>query len=238
VAERHRRTAAGALVGAIVVFAALEIPAMLLYPGGTWWDRAAKGHSFWQNFLCDLEWTVALNGTPNPVGSRLAQAAMLALILGFVPFWWIVPTLFDLPGRGMSRAGAPSPLGRAVRIAGLVSVAGMIAVALMPSDRFGAAHGVAVIVAGLPGLSAAVLSVVGLLRGDRATRFAGALGGAMLGFAILDFVLYAWTMAHGGPGPLLLPVAQKCALLLLLAWMLVVARLGLARATQPRPPSP
>jgi hypothetical protein len=132
-----------------------------------------------------------------------------------------------------------------VRAAGLISVAGTIAVVLMPSDRFGTLHGVAVIVAGLPGLSAAVLSVIGLLlSGDRAARVAGGIGGAMLGFAILDFVLYAWTMAHGGPGPLVLPAAQKCALLLLLLWMLAVARLGLARATratrarQPRPPAP
>jgi hypothetical protein len=207
---------------------------MLLYPGGTWWDRSAPGHSFWRNFLCDLEWTVALDGTPNPIGSRLAQAAMLVLILGLVPFWWIVPTFFFRPGSEIARPGSISPLGRAVRAAGLMSVAGMIAVALMPSDRFGTLHGVAVIVAGLPGLSAAVLTVVGLLRGGRAARFAAAIGAAMLGFAILDFVLYAWTMAHGGPGPLVLPAAQKCALLLLLAWMLAIARLGLARATPAR----
>jgi hypothetical protein len=30
-------------------------------------------------------------------------------------------------------------------------------------------------------------------------------------------------MLYGGPGPLVLPAAQKCALLLLLAWMLAVA---------------
>ena len=51
----------------------------------------------------------------------------------------------------------------------------------------------------------------------------------MVLFAILDFVLYVHTMLHGGPGPLVLPVAQKLALLLLLAWMLVVAALRPAR---------
>jgi hypothetical protein len=45
----------------------------------------------------------------------------------------------------------------------------------------------------------------------------------MLLFAIADFVLYVHTMLHGGPGPVILPGAQKIALMLLLAWMLVVA---------------
>jgi len=94
-------------------------------------------------------------------------------------------------------------------------------VALMPSERFGALHGVAVVVAGLPGLSAAVLAATGQLLARR--MLPGALGATMVLFAITDFVLYVHTMLHGGPGPLVLPAAQKLALLLLLAWMLVVA---------------
>jgi hypothetical protein len=188
---------------------------MALYPGGTWWDRTTHGARFWQNYLCDLEWNPALNGEANRVGSRLAQAAMLLLIAGFVPFWWIAPRLFPL-----RRA-----LGAAVRVLGLASVAGMIAVPLMPSDRFGALHGVAVVVAAGPSFVATILATFGMLRGDRARHapVAGALGAWMLVFALLDFALYVYTMVRGGPGPMLLPAAQKVAVVLLLAWMALVA---------------
>lgn len=199
-----------ALFACVGAFVALIVPAMALYPGGTWWEPHAVGHRFWSNFLCDLEWRTTLNGTPNPVGAPLAEGAMLSLVLAFVPFWPLAARLF--PGRPR--------LGAAVRILGWTSVAGMIAVALMPSERFGPLHGVAVVVAGLPGLSAAVLAATGQLLVRR--TLPGALGAAMVLFAVADFVLYVHTMLHGGPGPLLLPAAQKVALLLLLAWMLVV----------------
>jgi hypothetical protein len=208
------RSAAAVLATCIVTFVALEAAATALYPGGTWWDPTTHGARFWQNFLCDLEWNPALDGQPNPVGSRLAQAAMLVLVAGFVPFWWIVPRLFP----------ARRALGGAVRWLGLVSVAGMVAVALMPSDRFGSVHGVAVVVAGVPGLSAALLATAGMLRDEsRSSRLCGGVGATMLAFALTDFALYVETMLRGGPGPIVLPIAQKIAVLLLLAWMTLVA---------------
>jgi hypothetical protein len=216
-----------ALVACVGAFVALVVPAMALYPGGTWWDPHATGHRFWTNFLCDLEWRTALNGTPNPVGARLAEGAMLSLVLAFVPFWPLAARLFAVPalaGRANARLAA------AVRVLGWTSVLGMVAVALMPSERFGALHAVAVVVAGLPGLSAAVLAATGQLLARR--NLPGALGAAMVLFAIADFVLYVHTMLHGGPGPMVLPVAQKLALLLLLAWMLVVSALGSRDVTE------
>lgn len=180
---------------------------MALYPGGTWWEPAAHGHRFWQNFLCDLSWRTALNGQDNRTGSLLAQAAMLVLVAGFVPFWLL--------------AGERGAWG--VRPLGFASVLGTAAVTLMPSERFGAMHGMAVMVATTTGLVAAVLAVVGQLRSG--ARLAGWLGVAVLGAAGVDFVLYVQTFASpsGGPGPLALPAIQKVALGLLLAWMTVVA---------------
>ena len=100
----------------------------------------------------------------------------------------------------------------------------MAAVTLMPSDRFGAMHGMAVMVAATTGLAATVLAAVGQLRaGD---RVAGWLGVSVLAFAGVDFALYVRTFGSGGPGPLALPAVQKVALLLLLAWMGVVAARG------------
>lgn len=207
--------ASSVVASCVAAFVALEAAAMALYPGGTWWDRNTRGASFWRNYVCDLEWSVALNGQPNRVGAPLAEAAMLVMVAGLGVFWWIAPAMFA----GRRRTGT------AVRALGLVSVAGIVAVACMPSERFGALHGVAVVVAGVPGLTAALLAVAGMLRGDRAkhARAAGAVGAAMLAFALVDFALYADTLAHGGPGSTLLPVAQKIALVLLVAWMLLVA---------------
>ncbi|HZU82606.1 MAG TPA: hypothetical protein VE987_06805 [Polyangiaceae bacterium] len=216
------RVASPLIVGCVVAFVALELVAMRLYPGGTFWDPSARGARFWQNFLCDLESDVALDGEPNVVGARVARAAMLTMVLGFAPFWWTVPRLFvSLPR-----------LGSCVRALGLASLAGIVAVTLMPSSRYGYLHGVAVIVAGLPGLSAAALAVVGLARAEARPRVAAAIGAAMLASAGVDFALYARTMVGGGPGPRVLPIAQKLALILLLAWMVVVAWRAAIRETR------
>jgi hypothetical protein len=203
------------VVTCVVAFVVLELIAMRLYPGGTFWDRTTRGAHFWHNFLCDLESPVALNGEPNALGSRFAQAAMLLMVIGLAPFWWLLPRLFPR----LRRVGA------AVRALGLVSLAGIVAVVLMPSSRFGVLHGVAVLVAGAPGLGAAALAVAGLALAEARPPISAALGGTVLAFALVDFVLYARTMVSGGPGPILLPIAQKIALFFLLAWMVAVARL-------------
>jgi hypothetical protein len=206
-----RRTLARFLALALTLFALLEAGAMALYPGGTWWEPGARGHRFWQNFLCDLSWRVALDGQDNRVGSLLSQAAMLVFVGGFVPFWVLVG------GKGA----------RGVRVLGFASVVGTAAVTLMPSDRFGAMHGMAVMVAATTGLLGAILAAVGQLRaGD---RVAGGLGLAVLATGGVDFALYVQTFGSGGPGPLALPAVQKVALLLLMAWMGVVAARGHAR---------
>jgi hypothetical protein len=207
------------ILGCVVGFVALELIAMRLYPGGTFWDRTTRGARFWQNFVCDLESPVALNGEPNDLGARCAQVAMLLMVIGFAPFWWVLPRLF----------ARLRHLGNAVRALGLASLAGIVGVTLMPSSRFGAWHGVMVIVAGVPGLSATGLAVAGLARAESRPRIAAAIGAAMLACALVDFALYTRTMVYGGPGPVLLPIAQKLALLLLLAWMLLAAW----RAAQP-----
>jgi hypothetical protein len=201
------------LLACVGLFVVLEGAAMALYPGGTWWDPSAQGHRFWQNFICDLEWRVALDGRPNPVGSALAQAAMVVLVAGFVPFWWAAPAWT-----------------RAVRTLAVVGVGGMLAVALMPSERFGSMHGVAVIFAAVPSIAATSLAAAGEWRVGR--RIAAGVGAALLGVAALDLTLYARTMRDGGPGPVALPALQKIALGLLLTWMTMVA----ARRPRSRPP--
>jgi hypothetical protein len=187
---------------------------MALYPGGTWWNPAARGHRFWQNYLCDLEWRVALNGQTNHWGSRLAQAAMLVLVLTLAPFWLALPRLFRASS---SRSGA------AVRWLGLVSVAATVCVVFMPSERFGALHGAMVVLACVPGLTAVAVAVAGLARSEPRPRAGAAIGGAMLGVALVDFALYVSHLVGHSEGTPLVPALEKIALILLLAWMLLVA---------------
>jgi hypothetical protein len=211
------RLNAVAILGSVAGFAGLEAAAMSLYPGGTWWDATTRGHRFWENFLCDLEWRVALNGAPNPLGSRLATAAMLVLLAGLAAFWVGVPRVFD---------GPPPRGGSAVRWLGLTSALGTLAVVLMPSDRFGALHGVMVLTAGVPGILAAATAVAVLAAGEPRPKVSAWTGGSMLVFAVTDLALYAWHFLARTPGTNLGPALQKVALVLLLAWMVLVALRG------------
>jgi len=195
---------------AVALFVLLIALAMSAYPGGTAWDPTTHGHTFWFNYLCDLARATALNGEPNSLGAKLAQAALLALCAGAMAFWWLLPRLF-----AKRRA-----LARAVRILGVVSFAGMFAVALLPSDRFSALHPFLLALAGGPGLAAAACAVVGLFARE---RIAGIFGASALVTSAIDFALYAHQLAENGPGPMAVVVMERIALIAILAWMCVVA---------------
>ena len=192
---------------------------MSLYHGGTWMDPSAPGHDFWLNFFCDLLHDHALDGAPNTAGARLATLAMLALIAGMLPFWLSTASLVS----------ARPTLAWTVRVAGVTSVVGLVAVPLTPSDRFGALHGVAVLVAAVPGLVANACATIGLLANRdgarRWTRGLGLLALATFVCGAIDAALYAKQMASAGTvTPAALPALQKIAAMLFVAWMLGVAR--------------
>lgn len=213
-----------AVLASIVGFVALELPAMHLYPGGTWWDKNAIGYRFWQNYLCDLEWRVALDGQDNALGAQFARTALLVLVAGLAPFWFCVAALLE-PRRG---------LGRAVQALGLVAVAGTVAVAFMPSERFPVFHGLAVIASGVPGLTASGLAAWGLATQGPHPRVEGWLGWAALAVSFVNLALYTVHWVTGNDATPLLPGVQKVALLLLLAWMSRVA-LRVMRIPSPHP---
>jgi hypothetical protein len=213
---RAARLNSVAIFVGIAGFIALESTAMALYPGGTWWDANASGHRFWENFLCDLERRVALNGQPNPLGGRLAVAALLVLDGALGAFWLRVADILR------TRPG----LARAVRISGLASVFGTVGVILMSSERFGVLHGLAVNLAGFPGLAAAALAVVGLARSEPRPRIAAAAGAAVFVFALIDLVSYSWSLLSRTDGTPMVAAAEKLALGALLSWMVVVAGKG------------
>lgn len=199
-------------VGLFVLFVAL---AVVRYPGGTWFDPNAPGHDLWRNFLCDLTQPVALNGRPNP-GVGFARAAMFVLDAGLLCHFVAIPALCP-----------PSPLGRPLRAAALVSFLGILAVPLTPSLAVGSLHTVAVLSGTVPGIAAGVLSTSMLARS--AHRWLFRLGAAVLIVAAIDAALYVTHTVSGGAPPLLLPVLQRIALVFLLGWMTLIAASMLRR---------
>jgi hypothetical protein len=202
-----------ALFAAIALFVPLFVASIHAYPGGTAWNPASRGHDFWHNYLCDLTRATALDGTPNPVGSKLARSAMSVIALGFAPFWWLLPRLFPRRRR----------LGWTVRALGAVSVAGAIAVSNLPSDHFAGIHSYAIAIGGVPGFAAAVLSVVALALDERAPRVTAWFGALALAVGAVDYTLYVRQGWLPGPGPIAIAILERVALLLVLAWMAVVA---------------
>jgi hypothetical protein len=179
---------------------------MHLYPGGTALHARARGHSFWLNFLCDLTEPAARNGAPNPVGSWIARAAMLDLSLALGVTWLVVPALV-----GEQRASA-----RAIRLAGGLSVAALIAVPLAE----GTAHIIAIYAAAAAALSAGIVTLV--RGGGPPHRWI--LLAAVLACTVADSVFYAQSVAtHSRVVLPPLPIFQRVAVLLALAWMVAVA---------------
>ncbi len=193
-------------------FVALSCVAMTLYPGGTWLEPARAGHAFWANFLCDLLHTQALSGADNSSGALFARLAMLAEAGALVLMWWAAPFLF--PRR--------SNLGKGIRILGVLSTLGTLAVVLLPSDRFGALHGVMVLLASVPGFGAAVLTVSALLESET-HRVGGAFGALALLTSLVSFVLYARTQFFGAALTVSVPASQRIATFAVVAFCVAVA---------------
>lgn len=197
------------LLAAIALFALLVQLAIVRYPGGTWFDPTAPGHDLFRNFLCDLTQPIALNGRPNS-GAGFAKAAMIVLDAGLLCHWLAIPELCP-----------PTSLARPLRIAAIVSFLGIVAVPLTPSLRLGVIHALAVLAGTLPGIAAGILATYMLARSSH--RWLFRLGATVLVVAAIDAGLYFFHTVAGGAPPLLLPVLQRIALLILLAWMTTVA---------------
>jgi hypothetical protein len=213
----RERVAAGRVAIATLLcllgFIGFSASAMALYPGGTWSDRSAPGHSFFANFFCDLSQPIALSGVPNPLGSLLAQLGMLLLAGALSGLFWIVP-------RHFSGAG---PASLWVRSAGSASVLTFIFVALAPSERYGNLHAALALTSGGFGILAAFIAIRGLLARAGAARALGLLGVSALAAGALAALLFVLHFRDSTPAPLSVPAAQKLAALLLVAWIAAVS---------------
>jgi hypothetical protein len=199
----------------LLLFAFLMGGAIGAYPGGTPFDPAHPGYSFWYNFWCDALRDPALGGQSNARGARLATFALWVLGVGLLPFWDLMADLVaessrDLQGR---------IFGWGIRFFGLGGTFGMLGVALVPSDRFPFLHGLLITLAGPAGLSAAALAVVAGLRSRRVPAAASALGVLALVFGFANLAQYARQFWLTAPSSTLLPGIQKLASLFFFAWV-------------------
>lgn len=67
--------------------------AIYLYPGGNKFDRSFQGHSFKDNFWCDLFSQVAYNGALNP-GRVFAILGNYVIAFAMISFWISISELF------------------------------------------------------------------------------------------------------------------------------------------------
>ena len=215
------RACALLIVLSMLAFFARFAAAALVYPGGNWADRAAHGHRFFANYVCDLTQPVSLSGVNNPVGSRLAQLAMVCFAVALAGFFWLVPSYFR-PG---ARAAAW------VRGLGETAVLSYLAVPFTPSELFGDMHAWLALFSGAFGISAAVCAVWALRSGPGVARALGFVGVLVLVLGLAHAALFVSVhFLHASESAsLMVPGAQKFAALLLSGWMLGVAWLTLNR---------
>ncbi|MFK7740533.1 MAG: hypothetical protein AB8H80_09420 [Planctomycetota bacterium] len=202
----------------IAAFTALWAAAMAAYPGWNAFDSASIGHSWWQNFLCDLLSAQTPDGRDNALASLAMTGATLALVFGsLLPIW-----LRYAPRSGPRRTLYRSLVGLAVLLATLIAVEQAWALPLP--------HGTATLAAGMAGLAptAVVMQHDWRFGGSRLRRVVSLLVLAAVG---TNFVSYAMVQAGGELTPVV-PTAQKLALVFLLLWLLLLGqRRPLARAS-------
>jgi hypothetical protein len=202
-----------------LAFSALFAASAAVYPGGNWLDRAAHGHRFLANYFCDLTQPVSLSGVNNPVGSRLAQLAMVCFAAALSGFFALLPRFFRPDAR--VRAW--------VLWLGQSAVFCYLAVPFTPSKLFGDVHAWLSLLSGALGFSAALCAVWALRRSHRVARVLGALGALSLAAGVLHASSFVYYFHDSEPAPLFVPAVQKVAAMLLSSWMLGVAWLTLSR---------
>ncbi len=208
----------------LLVFGALIGMAMSAYPGGTWEEPSAPGHSQVRNFLCDLTRPIALNGVPNESGARSAELGLLAYAVALIPFFLILPAVF--PDRRRT--------GLLAAICGVLAGIGGVGIVLVPSYRYGPMlHGVAVLLTAIPGLTAALAATIGVFSTRNAIRpiRTAALATLLVTAAAVGmFAIQLARRVETTPG---LPVLEKLALGCSIAWMLLTVAAMFKPAVEP-----
>lgn len=139
--RRFADRAATALLAAAAQFVVLTVVAMLVYPGGSAFDRDADGYAFFHNFFSDLGMTETYVGARNATAMLLFTYALVCVGVALVAFGFAVTRLKDAtrgPGGDPAR-GAPAA-GVVAAIAATISGVSYVGIALTPHNIAGTAH--------------------------------------------------------------------------------------------------
>jgi hypothetical protein len=195
-----------AFVSSLAVFLITIGLAAYFYPGGTWFDRASPGFSFWGNFWCDLLHERSFNRQPNTRSLWLARGAFWAFAAALFRFWPLAAQL--APGRGLRRL---------IVALGLCGALTLLLVTMFSSRTDPLLHGVFVVGSALLGvLAASALSLAMFARADALTRL---LSLGLIASALVSLGQYV-SQGFGADAAEWLAGAQKITTLFLLAFML------------------
>lgn len=162
------------LVAAVcLLFMVITALAMLLYPGGTPLNHAARHYAFFDNFFSDLGQTRTPSGQSNILSLVLFVAALVTVAIGLVLFFTAFVGFFTGRRRRLTRVGS---------IFGILTAVCFVGVAATPWDLYLTAHNTFVKIA-FPSFLVAVLlySVAILQERTVPARFAW----VFLGFAVI-----------------------------------------------------
>ena len=67
---------------------------MLLYPGGTMFNKATKGYTFSENFFSDMGAYASRNGDPNYLSMILFSLSLTVVGVTFILYYLTIPSLF------------------------------------------------------------------------------------------------------------------------------------------------
>jgi hypothetical protein len=137
---------------------------------------------------------------------------MLVIGAGSAFFWLLLARVLD----------HRPELARPVRVLGCFAALGVAGVALLPVDRFPGAHPLLMLGAGAPGIAASALALGGLA--SRKGAFSLVLVGAgAFATSSVELALYMRQVLAPAPDPEVLAMLERVALILVIAWMGMVA---------------
>ena len=176
------------------IFILFYIIAAYKYPGGSWAFPNHDSFSFWNNYLCDLLDTYAINGKLN-VARHYARVSLGFLSASIILIWLYLPNLFEAKSFNLSM----------MRVTGILS---LVIIMFLASGT----HDLIVRIAGIFGTTALITSFFEFYK----ARFYKILFLGLFSFLIfiLNYYIYetGWNIKY-------LPIIQKITFSSFIVWL-------------------
>jgi hypothetical protein len=171
-----------------------------------------------ENYWCDLMCERAANGDSNTAAAATGRAAFLALAGCLLACW---PVAASLAG--------DRRLARWARASGVLAAAAVVVFAVLPFDTQPRLHAVATLAAGVSGLAAILLLLIGELERAPRLGWRHVWGAGLVVIGGVNAALYIVCVVSDVPS-VVLPVVQKAGSLFLVLWVVTT----LLAALRPR----